>query len=208
MSRWLAARGTSPDAISVAGMVACVAAGVCLAATGLCQDADPLVGRGLWLAAAVLVQIRLACNMLDGMVAIERRVASPVGELFNEIPDRVSDWATLVGLGYAAGSNATLGHVAAWLAVFVAYVRSAVHGAGAPADFCGPMAKPQRMFLVTVLGVVMALVPTSWLPWTEVAGRGLPAAVLAVIAAGCVVTAVRRIARATQALRAMPEAEP
>lgn len=201
MSRWLASRGTSPHAISLAGMLACIAAGTCLAATGAWPDADPVVTRALWLAAAVLVQVRLVCNMLDGMVAVERDVASPVGELFNEIPDRISDLATLVGLGCAAGSDVTLGYVAAWLAVFVAYVRAAVRVAGAPADFGGPMAKPHRMALVTALGLFMALVPAAWRPWTEAGGRGLPAVVLAVIAAGCVVTAVGRIARAAAALR-------
>ncbi len=49
-----------------------------------------------WLAGALLVQLRLLANLYDGMVAVLRQIASPVDELFNEVPDRVSrfrrDW--------------------------------------------------------------------------------------------------------------------
>ena len=50
--------------------------------------------------------LSLLANLLDGMVAMGRGVASPVGELFNEVADRVSDTAILLGLGWAAGNPA------------------------------------------------------------------------------------------------------
>jgi phosphatidylglycerophosphate synthase len=64
----------------------------------------------LWLAGALLTQLRLLANLLDGMVAIGRgiAIASPAGELFNEVPDRVSDSAVFLRLG-VAGGNLTLG---------------------------------------------------------------------------------------------------
>jgi phosphatidylglycerophosphate synthase len=63
------------------------------------------------------------------MVAIEAGTASPVGELYNEVPDRVSDTATLIGAGYAVGGHPTLGYVAACLALFtgVSYDSRPVH---------------------------------------------------------------------------------
>ena len=97
---WLVGRGASANAISVAGMAAALAAGACFALV----PALPGGARLLWLAGAALVQARLLANLLDGMVAIGRGIASPVGELFNEVPDRVSDTAVLAGLGWAAGS--------------------------------------------------------------------------------------------------------
>src|SRR5438132_145918 len=87
--------------------VAAFRRGVALAATSFTAG---IPQRTLWVIAAALVQFRLACNMLDGMVAVESGVASPVGELYNEIPDRISDAAALIGLGYAAGGSATLGY--------------------------------------------------------------------------------------------------
>ena len=192
----LASRGASANGISVLGMVACIGAGACLAATAHV----PEWARVLWIAGALLVQLRLVCNMLDGMVAIERGIASPVGELYNEIPDRVSDMAALIGLGYAAGSSVWLGYLAAALAVFVAYVRAMAKAAGAPNDFRGPMAKQQRMFIATLVAMFMGLSPVEWQGafwnvWT------VPSVGLAVIAAGCVMTAARRILRAAALLQ-------
>ena len=117
MAAALVARGASPNGISVAGMIAGMAAGLAFAAVAWW----PGGAAALWLAGALLVQARLLANLLDGMVAIGRGVASPVGELFNEVPDRVSDTAVLVGLGVAAGSLA-LGLGAALAAMLTAYV--------------------------------------------------------------------------------------
>jgi phosphatidylglycerophosphate synthase len=126
-AHWLAARGISPNAISVAGMIVGLAAGACLAGTAQAARAE----RTLWLIGAVFIQLRLLANMLDGMVAVETKRASPVGELFNEVPDRVSDSAILIGLGFAAGGSALLGLAAALTAMFTAYVRAVGKAAGA-----------------------------------------------------------------------------
>ncbi len=87
--------------------------------------------------------------MLDGMVAVQSIAPSAVGELFNEIPDRISDFATLVGLGYASGGMPALGWLAAWLAALTAYIRAQGKVSGAAQYYQGPMAKPQRMALAT-----------------------------------------------------------
>ena len=56
-----------------------------------------------FVATAACVQLRLLCNLLDGMVAIEGGKSTPTGALFNEIPDRLADALFLVPLGYAGG---------------------------------------------------------------------------------------------------------
>ena len=56
------------------------------------------------LAGAAGVQLRLLCNLLDGMVAIEGGRKSKVGVLYNEVPDRVADSVFLVALGYVIGT--------------------------------------------------------------------------------------------------------
>jgi phosphatidylglycerophosphate synthase len=150
----------------------------------------------LWVAGALLVQARLAANLLDGMVAIESGRASRVGELFNEVPDRVSDAATLIGLGHAAGGIPWLGDLAAVLALFVAYVRSVARNAGAPQDYSGPMAKQHRMFLVTVTALVAAMVPHGPPAVLSERNVGWPAVALCLIVVGSFVTAVRRLLHA------------
>lgn len=105
LAAWLVRRRASPNAISLAGMGCGLAAGLAFAATATAAMPEG-AGRGLWLLGAVLVQLRLLANLLDGMVAVGRGIASQPGELFNEVPDRVSDTAVLLGLGVAAGSPA------------------------------------------------------------------------------------------------------
>ena len=194
IANWLAAHGASPNGISIAGLVAGALAGLAFAMTG----EMPQAARALWLLGAVMVQLRLAANMFDGMVAIARGVTSPLGELYNEIPDRLSDSAVLIGIGVAAGDWG-LGALAALTAIATAYVRAVGKAAGAASDFGGPMAKQQRMFLVTLAALWLGLAPASlqqMLPMTE-----LLRALLLLIIVGAGLTAGRRLRHIASALR-------
>ncbi|MFN0138279.1 MAG: CDP-alcohol phosphatidyltransferase family protein [Phycisphaerae bacterium] len=187
------------NTISIAGMVTGLAAGAALMLT----TAFPQFARILWPIAALLIQTRLLANLFDGMVAIRSQTASRVGELYNEVPDRVSDTAVLVGLGYALGGNPLLGWIAALAAMLTAYIRTAGKSAGAPHDYCGPMAKQHRMALVTALCLWLTVSPT----WLHALALGttsisLVALTLLVIIAGSLLTAMRRLSRiATQLQR-------
>lgn len=188
----LSRAGVSPNTISILGMVAGIAAGAALFAT---SRVPPPWEPAAWIAAALLVQLRLLANMLDGMVAFESGRTSKVGELYNEVPDRISDTAALVGLGYASGGDIVLGYGAALAAMFTAYLRTTGKAAGARQEFCGPMAKQQRMFLVTILALYVGLTPRAWQP--------LPPApaLLAIIIVGSIVTSIRRLRRVASTLR-------
>lgn len=194
LAHLLVRRHVSPNAISLVGMGCCLAAGLVLSATHL----GGVLARGAWLLTALLIPLRLLANMLDGMVALESGTASPVGELYNDIPDRIADTAVLVGLGYAAGGHVALGYLAALLAMLTAYIRAVGKVAGAPQDFSGPMAKPHRMFLVTVLALYQGLAPAAWQSTTP---GGLPAVVLLGIVLGSALTCVRRMRNIVAALR-------
>ena len=134
------------------------------------------------------------------MVAIDSGKASSVGELFNEIPDRISDSAILIGAGYAIGGDPTLGYLAALVAIFTAYIRAQGKSAGAPQEFCGPMAKPHRMALMTVVAIYCGLTPIDWQPMWN--GRGVISACLLIVIVGGLITAVRRLGRIAANLKA------
>lgn len=193
----LARAHVSANTISVVGMIAGILAGVALALTARYPD----FSRALFTIGAVLIQVRLLCNMLDGMVAVETATASPVGELYNEVPDRVSDVATLVGLGYALGGAPVLGFTAALCALLVAYIRAAAKVAGAPQDYSGPMAKQHRMFTATLAAIYCAVAPDAWQPRWNDGAWGVPAIALAIISVGGVLTALRRLLRAGRTLK-------
>jgi phosphatidylglycerophosphate synthase len=198
VASWLARRGVSPNAISVAGMIAGLAAGAAFALTGLPDG----WGRVAFIAAAAGMQLRLQANLYDGMVAVQTGKASPVGELYNEVPDRVSDTAIFVAAGYAAGALPELGYLAACVALFVAYVRAQGKAAGAPQEFCGPMAKQQRMAVLTAAALYCGLAPAAWQPaLADLRGAGVMAGALALVVVGGAVTAVRRLVRIARVLR-------
>jgi phosphatidylglycerophosphate synthase len=120
---------------------------------------------------ALFVQLRLLCNLLDGMVAVEGGRGSPVGALYNEVPDRIADSLLLVAWGYAAGLG-WLGWATALAAALTAYIRVLGGALGQQQDFRGPMAKQQRMALLT--GVCVVAMLEAWLRGSSVAlGVGL-----------------------------------
>ncbi|HEY7001470.1 MAG TPA: CDP-alcohol phosphatidyltransferase family protein [Candidatus Udaeobacter sp.] len=193
---WLASRNVSPNAISIAGMCACIVGGIALATTSIADY------RILWLVAALGAQLRLTANMLDGMVAIASNRTSKTGELYNEVPDRIADAAVFIGAGFAWGGNITLGYIATILAIFTAYVRAAGKIAGAPNEFCGPMAKQHRMLVITLICVYAAITPRSWQMITfNTSQIGVMTLGLVIVIAGCVVTVVRRMARIAHELK-------
>lgn len=194
----LASAGVSPNAISLASIAFAVIAGLALAATAWTES--DVLRRGAWLLGAAAVQLRLCANLLDGLVAVEGGKGSVVGELYNEAPDRVADTAILLGVGYAHGGDPMLGAFAAIVAVFVAYVRALGASTGIGQVFLGPMAKQQRMALVTLLAIFCAAAPAAWQrDWFR--GNGAVDVVLLAIIIGGLVTAARRLSRIAALLR-------
>jgi len=188
LAKMLTRAGASPNTISVTSCFFAGVAGISLWYLGR-VPADGH-SRGLLILAAGAVQLRLLCNMIDGMVAIEGGRRTKSGELFNELPDRISDVLIFIGAAYAVPSyrwTLELGWTVAVLSVITAYVRALGATMGAGQQFQGPMAKPHRMAAITASCLAAAVLPTY-------VSKIFPIA-LAVIALGCVVTIYRRCAQ-------------
>src|SRR5579862_9467797 len=81
IARSLARAKIRPNAISVTGTVFAGLAGICFYAAGKTNSGW---SWGIFLAlAACGMQLRLLCNLFDGMVAIEGGFKTKAGELFN-----------------------------------------------------------------------------------------------------------------------------
>jgi phosphatidylglycerophosphate synthase len=198
VAAWLIARNVSANAVSVSSIGFAAVAALCLVET---RTASGTAVRLLFVLAALFVQLRLLANLLDGMIAVGSRRASPVGEIYNEVPDRLADVLILVGTGFALGGTPTLGYQAALVAVITAYLRALGNSAGIRALFLGPMAKPQRMATVTAACVYCACAPADWPGGVAAVHRGAVAFALIVIIAGGILTAVRRLRRISDELR-------
>jgi phosphatidylglycerophosphate synthase len=190
----LAGTGITPNQVSVASVVFSVVGAIALVLEAR-SSADGL----LFVLAAGCIQIRLLCNLLDGLIAIEGGRQTKVGELYNEIPDRVADVALLAAAGYASNHGqwgAALGWSASVLAVVTAYIRALGARRGQPQDFCGPQAKPHRMFLLTVACML------AFVEKLEVWPSRILFIFLIVINLGTFLTCVRRTIRLARQLEA------
>ncbi|HPY40159.1 MAG TPA: CDP-alcohol phosphatidyltransferase family protein [Thiolinea sp.] len=190
LARQLSQTSVTPNQISLLSIVFAAGAAGCLG--WLALD-----GSVLWfLGVAVCIQLRLVCNLLDGMVAVEGGKSTKSGELFNDIPDRIADPLILVTAGYATqlAWGVELGWAAGLLAVMTAYIRTLAVSVGAPADFRGPMAKQQRMAVLTVAAVLSVVEPWFW------AGHWILFFALSVIVLGAIWTAARRTLAAYHSL--------
>jgi len=189
LARGMANAGIRPNAVSIASVGFASAAAVAFCAVPASSGGSR---AALLIAAAASIQLRLLCNMLDGMLAVEEGLKSKAGEVYNDAPDRLADVLILVGAGYSVRDlqcGVALGWAAAVLAVFTAYVRVLAGSLGLTQHFIGPMAKQHRMFTLTVAALASA---------AEILAGMRPQAMrlfLVLIVIGTAVTAARRTQR-------------
>ena len=166
LARQVKALGLTPNTISVLSVVFAILAAYFLkhacperleegALIAPLNINEKTVACLMWLGAAACIQLRLLCNLLDGLVAIEGGMKSPLGGLYNEVPDRIADAVILMAAGYSNNwvvkvLDMPLGWIAAVLAVLTAYIRVLGGTLVGKQSFVGPMAKQHRMFVLTV----------------------------------------------------------
>lgn len=183
---WLKNKGVTPNQISLASTGCALLSSLCFLFAF--HFSSLIIRDGLLLLAAGLIQGRLVCNLLDGMVAVEGGLATPAGPVYNELPDRLSDTLIFVGVGYGLNAfpfAATLGWIAALLALMTAYLRLLGGTCGLPQRFTGPMAKQHRMALLFGCSLLALFLPTLY-------GQKLLLLCLVIISAGSVITCWRR----------------
>ena len=191
---FLARAGVHPNTISFMSVVFALCCSCCLV---LSSKTGPAGTALLLLASALFIQLRLLCNLFDGMVAIEGGLKTKSGEIFNDFPDRISDPLIIVSAAYAVPGIPyclELGWLAGLLSIMTAYVRVLGVSAGSNQYFSGPMAKQHRMAVMTV-----ALLSAAATVRFQCHGKIIFAA-LAIIAAGCLITVFRRLQQSVKEL--------
>ena len=182
----LAARRVSPDAISASAVVVAAIGGACLAVS----TAVP----ALLLVVPVLAGARLILNLLDGMVARRTGTARPMGEVWNEVGDRVGDLLFIGALAVVPAVGPALGLAAAIAALLASFVGLAVRAAGGRRLYGGVLSKPGRMFVLAVAAPLAFILGDS---------RVL-AAGAAILLVGGVVTLLQRLLTATHEFEPCP----
>ena len=169
---WCAARGITPDVLTVAGVICAAVAGMLLA----------MVGQSGWLwLVPPLLFARIAANALDGMVARATEAGHPWGSVVNETGDRVADMLVFGGFVVGGAVTGPLALAVVPAVLFVSYLGVIGQAAGGTRRYDGPLGKADRMLL---LG---AYCPLAFL--TPHAGTVIALALLV----GLALTAVNRV---------------
>ena len=178
----LVSRHVSADTLTIAAVPAAALGGLCLA---LSDQVPPLLLLVPFLAAA-----RLVLNLLDGLVARRTGTAHAMGELLNELGDRLADSVFIGGLCFVAGVGPLLALSAVIAALLASYVGITARALGAPRQYGGIMSKPGRMIVLAIAAPLAFFVAQSW-----------PLAAAAwIILIGSTVTLVQRVAATRRAV--------
>jgi CDP-diacylglycerol--glycerol-3-phosphate 3-phosphatidyltransferase len=181
-ARWLLRRGVTPDAVTVVGTVGAVAGAVVLVPTGHL------------FAGTLVVWFFVVMDMLDGAMARQRGISSPLGGVLDSVCDRISDGALFAAISWWAGENdrPLLSALALFCLVagqVVSYVKARAEAAGLRADG-GLLERTERLVIglvglgLTGLGVPYALDVALWL-----------------LAVGSLVTVAQRLVAVTRSAR-------
>lgn len=178
--------GITPNQLSIAGILFSLFAGICY----LLVPRYSWYEAQLYLLAVAFICTRALCNLSDGLVAIEYGRKTRSGEIYNDVPDRISDIFILVGASFSVQGHPWaihIGWLAASMALMTAYVRVLGRSIGARSYFIGPMAKNGRFWLI-VLASLLEIV-SHFFPF----GFSVIYYSLWIIAVGSVITCLRRL---------------
>ncbi len=145
--------GLTPNQVSILSVVFAAIGGLALSQVSKMESLEFYFYSILGL---IGIQLRLICNLIDGLMAVEGGLRTPNGELYNDLPDRFSDLFLFLGAGFAIPFSwgTDLSWATAVLAILTAYVRVLGASMQMGHDFSGPMAKQHRMFILNIVIVV------------------------------------------------------
>jgi CDP-diacylglycerol--glycerol-3-phosphate 3-phosphatidyltransferase len=177
----LAQAGVTANQVTAAAMVLSIAAG---AAVALFPQR-----RGPLLIIPCVLLVRMALNAIDGMLAREHGMESPLGAVLNELGDVVSDTALYLPLALVPGIPVAAVVLAVLLAGLTEMTGVVAVQIGATRRYDGPMGKSDRAVVLGALALLLGcgLAPGTWLH----VGLWIVAALL-------VMTVVNRANRALQ----------
>ncbi len=182
LAKYLAETGMTPNQISILSIVMSIFAMISFYYS---QDNRPLL-----ILAAVFIQMRLLCNLFDGMVAVEHGKKTNTGDIFNDAPDRFADLFIILGAGLAVMDRPyaiELAWAGAAFAIMTAYIRVLGKSVGTQSYFSGPMAKQHRMFIITATALIDTVLHFSSISFSTIY------IALYIIAIGSFLTSLNRL---------------
>jgi CDP-diacylglycerol--glycerol-3-phosphate 3-phosphatidyltransferase len=149
LCRWLAAKGVTANQVTVAALGLSLALGLLMA----------LFAPAVWplLLLPPVLLIRMGLNAIDGMLAREHDMISPLGAILNELGDVIADSALWLPLAFLPGVSASLIVAVTVLAILTEMTGVIAVQIGASRRYDGPLGKSDRAFLLGLLGLLLGL---------------------------------------------------
>ena len=142
----LASVGVTANQVTLAALLLSIVWGLFIGIYGAARW--PLLG-----VPAVLL-VRMALNAIDGMLAREHNMKSPLGAVLNELGDVASDTALYLPLTFVPGVPAWPVIVAVLLSVFSEMTGVVAVQIGASRRYDGPMGKSDRAFVFGTMSLL------------------------------------------------------
>lgn len=150
--------GVTPNGLTVAALALSGAVGGVVA-----WNADE---RVVLVLLPVTLLLRMALNALDGMMAREMDMATPLGAMLNELGDVVADAMLYLPLALVAGVAPALVVSVVVLAIVSEMTGVVAVQIGAERRYDGPMGKSDRAFVIGALALALGVgAPTGW--WVD-----------------------------------------
>jgi len=184
ITRGLAGAGVTANQVTLAALLLSAANGAAI--VFFPTERWPLVLMG------PVLFVRMALNAIDGMLAREHGMKSPLGAVLNEIGDVAADSALYLPLALVPGFPPILVVTGVVLAVFTEMTGVVGVQIGASRRYDGPFGKSDRAFVFGAMALAVGLgVPVG--PWITV--------VLGLMIALLTITIVNRARHALRELR-------
>ena len=159
LTAWLAAAGATANQVTLAAVGLSIVEGLAMALL----PASPWP----WLLLPLVLFLRMALNAIDGLLAREHCMKTPLGAVLNELGDVVSDLALYTPLAVLPAVSGL------WMAIFaVVTVIAEMAGVvavqiGASRRYDGPLGKSDRALALGVVAVLVAsgFALPAWLLW-------------------------------------------
>jgi phosphatidylglycerophosphate synthase len=146
--------------------------------------------RAMLLLVIPFILLRMAFNVLDGMVARQANKTTAYGEALAEFMDRLSDVAIFLGMTFSTYCSAMFGLLGIIVVLIASYVGILGKAVGAQRQFGGIMGKVDRLILVMVFAAAQYLFAGKW-AWVPERLKNFDVLMI-IIMAGGVVTVIQR----------------
>ena len=185
--RGLAGAGVTANQITIAAVILSIVAGAWIAF----DSESPLP----YLILPAVLFLRMALNAIDGMLAREFHMQSPLGGILNEMGDVVSDVALYLPFGMHPSIPWWAIVSVVLLSVMIEMIGVVGIQIGASRRYDGPFGKSDRALAFGLLGLLFGLEISgeAWVVWYLIAAIGLS-----------LLTLVNRARKALQALEDVP----